>query len=405
MLYVFLIATAVIALMPALIFACYRHLLPVLGKFTPEYQRQHSVSTAREHVPPSQSVALLCVSHAYNQMLIDKLSQQIRLRDMSDVSYPVTRICVGLDGHALPEQLPTELSDETITWISNRHAQGKNRVLAELIKQADADILVFSDLDARIPAESLSKLLAPFANTEVGAVTGKRAIVDDSDFAVGQSAYVDADDRIRGTEMTFLGSVTSADGKLYAVRRSLLDTLPADVTDDLYNALSAIASGRRLLFEPAAVAYISRPARNIRHEITRRRRVTTRGLSTLFRRRQLLNPFRTGSYAWALLINKGFRRLAGPGLLLAFVALSILMLSAAWQAGFAMFALVILLAVLCGIAIHRAPSISYALLGLLGMSLGVVDYLLGKRVSRWQPRKSESAVGQPNPSGVKRERI
>src|SRR6185503_15625649 len=51
-----------------------------------------------------------------------------------------------------------------------------------------------------------------------------------------------------------LGSVTSNDGKLYAIRRELFRPIAPGATDDLFTCLSVVEQGRRFVFEPRAHA-------------------------------------------------------------------------------------------------------------------------------------------------------
>ena len=44
------------------------------------------------------------------------------------------------------------------------------------------------------------------------------------------------------------GSVTSATGQLYAIRRAIFEPVPDGVTDDFFVSTGAIAAGRRLWF-------------------------------------------------------------------------------------------------------------------------------------------------------------
>jgi len=281
------------------------------------------------------SVALVTVCDRLDVRLDEKLVEFSELAHLSSV----TECHVGLDGVAPPEG--NSIGDDnseikarpSIIWTSVGERAGKNSVLSRIHAKSLCDVLVFTDVDARVSTASLKKLLSAFDDPEVGAVTGRRVISDESGFAQAQAGYASLDSRIRQLEMVCFRSVTSCDGKLYAIRRPLLGDLPGDVTDDLHTGLGAVAAGYRLSFEPEATARIGRPARDWRHEMRRRRRVTCRGLSTLWHRRALMNPCRHGVYALALFINKGLRRLAAPCVLLAGAIVALVSLSAAASSG------------------------------------------------------------------------
>ena len=389
---------------PALLVLLYPAALWALGRLSPF--RGGAVGGEAAPGEGRPSVALVTVASARDARLERKIAEFSRL---AAAFAPVSERIVGLDGVAAPaHELGSgeRVADEPLApllWVGTETRRGKNAVLGEIHALARADILLFSDVDAEVDAESLGTLLAAFADETVGAVTGRRHIVDGTRFGSAQAGYGDLDSLIRALEMRCLGSVTSCDGKLYAIRRSCLGgELPGDVTDDLYTGLGAVAAGRRLVSAPTALARIGRPARDTAHELERRRRVTTRGLSTLWHRRAVLDPRRHGRYALALFVNKVLRRVAAPCAVLAALVLiaAALTLPAAGAARATLASLLPLLlagalaVTLIAVARGRGAALAYLALGLLGMTLGVIDYLRGKRVTRWEPRKQDGA-GSP----------
>ncbi|MBX2886667.1 MAG: hypothetical protein KTR32_42365 [Granulosicoccus sp.] len=384
----FLLFLASILALPAVTFGAYRCLLPVLGKWRSGI---HTDDAGKD--VEGFSVGLVTVSHTHTSVLADKLTQfQLLADELKGTTTPVDAIYVGLDGVEAPDpcsqsEFKSAHDAGTVQWISSPVRKGKNHVLRNIVREATTEVLLFSDVDANVDSASCRALLKHLHHNDVGAVTGCRQIVDTSDFADGQKSYVAGDDKIRAAEMEHLGSVTSSDGKLYAIKTALIDELPADVTDDLYTALGAVASGKRLVSEPAAQAIIGRPAKDIRHELSRRRRVTTRGLSTVWRRRALMNPFRTGGYGIGLFINKVLRRLAGPGLIMSAFCILLLVAQLLFWLHSGWLYLMVGLSVIPLALILKSSPLRYLSLGLLGMSLGVIDFLCGKRIERWEPRK------------------
>ena len=295
-------------------------------------------------------------------------------------------------------------SEMTIRLSALDAAAGKAHALNLGVRQATGDVLVFSDLDAIVDAAALRALLRWFADPSVGAVCGRRRIVQAGGPAVaaaGQSAYTDLDSRIKLLENR-LGAITSNDGKLYAMRRSLFQPIHPAATDDLYNALSVVSQGYRVLFEPAAVARIPAPAWTIEHDLARRRRVTLRSLTGLFARPSLLLTPRFGLFGARLIVNKLLRRLLPVAGLLGLLGLVLLVPQHRWAAW-----LLGALLLGTGVAAVYAPLARagitdrlprtverlwaagfYAGLGMLGMLLGLADFLRGKRIARWAPRKT-----------------
>jgi len=388
-------------MVPALAFALYRPLLSVLPR-----RPQRAPSAPGPEGP--LSCALVTISTHADRALEDKLVELVALAE----ALAIDEVFVGLDGGELPPDTPARAGGVRVRWIHVVPRQGKNAVLNKIREAASTDVLVFTDVDARVELEALRALLEHFSSPDIGAVTGRRLIVDDSAFGRGQTSYSEFDHAIRAREMERLGSVTTCDGKLYAVRRSCFDELSPDSSDDIYIGLGAVEAGLRLTYEPAAAARIGRPARDTRHELERRRRVTTRGLLALWERRALFDPRRYGRYSVALLFNKLLRRLAAPGLLLSLVTLGFALIAALASGRIEPPGVLLLLAAsvlavvgLVLVSRGRAGALGYYAIGVLGMSLGVWDYLRGRRVSVWEPVKQEideaaQPASSPPSSGI-----
>lgn len=277
--------------------------------------------------------------------------------------------------------------------------QGKAHALNRGAELCRGEVLVFSDADALLAPDAVRRLLARFADESVGGVSGQRVIRESGGGLRGaQGRYIAADSALKRAESR-LGSVTSNDGKLYALRRDLFRPIAAGATDDLYSCLSVVEQGWRFVFEPEARAFISTPSRGARHEIARRRRIVARSLRGIWLKRALLNPLRHGFFSLQLLVNKVCRRLLPlflSGLLLSSLALApspehwIARLALAAQALF--YGLALAHPLLAG---RRPPGLGpaaatafYFVVGNLGTLLGLADFLRGKEAVKWDPIKS-----------------
>ncbi len=116
--------------------------------------------------------------------------------------------------------------------------------------------------------------------------------------------YIQWDSWIKWLETRSGINITSHDGKLYAIRKTLFKQVPEGVTDDAFLSLAVIGQGYRFVFDPQATASIRVPARNGRHELKRRIRIVSRSLNGLKMNRRLLNPFRFGFFPWDCLSTK-----------------------------------------------------------------------------------------------------
>jgi cellulose synthase/poly-beta-1,6-N-acetylglucosamine synthase-like glycosyltransferase len=373
-----------------LVFIGYPALLLVLAEARPRPHQRNDDIRPR--------VVLIVACHNPGELLQRKIENSLAL------DYPEDKLSLLIvsdgsnDGTA--ERLQ-QLGSERVRGISLERHDGKaaalNAGIDRATQEATADILLFSDVDAELPPDTLRILVRHFAEPSIGGVCGQRVLTrGQAALHEAQASYVNWDSRIKVLESR-IGSTTSNDGKLYALRREAAGSIADGVTDDLYAALGVIGRGWRFIFEPQALAWIPTPAKSAQHEISRRRRVVSRSLRGIYLRREVLNPGGYGFYAIALLVNKVLRPLL-PLLLVMLLASTLLM--AADSHLFATLAVLQLL--VYGLVSASAlgwkfpgqlGSIAsrgqYALLGMLGTALGVWDFLRGRTVTRWQPSKDQ----------------
>jgi glycosyltransferase involved in cell wall biosynthesis len=182
---------------------------------------------------------------------------------------------------------------------------GKNAAINAAAEAARGDILVFSDADAKMVEPSLHYLVAPFADREVGGVAGERRHRD----ASHPKGLAETSKRALRKLLSRSGSVTSAEGQIYAVRRELFRQAPPNVPDDFWISTRVVALHSRLVYEPRAATYPFAGATRVRDPFERKVRMAGPSLRALWLARDLLNPGEYGFYAVQLISHKLLRRL------------------------------------------------------------------------------------------------
>lgn len=286
-----------------------------------------------------------------------------------------------------------------VTVLDLGHHGGKHVALNHAVAASRGEVLVFTDVDALLEPAAVRHLVVPFARPDVGGVCGRRMIGELASFAASaQASYVALDSGLKALESR-RGSVTSNDGKLYAVRRRLFVPVPGGVTDDLFACLAVVEQGARFVYEGRARAWIRNPSRSGTHEVSRRRRIVCRSLRGIHAMRRVLDPRRTGLFALGLAANKVGRRLMPVFLIAALVGTALLAtgsalarLALAAQLGFYVAAAVRPLTgrVALPRPLAKAWDLAhYFVLGAYGTLLGLVDFLRGHEVTKWNPVKQD----------------
>ncbi len=384
-------------------------LYPVCLALFPYLSRPATAKGGIQPQPPlSPSISFITVVHNGADLVPAKIANTQAL------DYPPDKLETIIYSDGSTDETDSLIgSHPEVRHLSNPQHCGKARGLNAAVAAAFGDVLVFSDADAILPPDALRKILTNHADSRVGGACGQRVIrqaYDDTIHTIGgQARYIGLDSRIKQWENR-LGALTSNDGKLYWMRRELFTEVPDGVADDLFNCLTVVRQGQRFLFVPDAWAFIPAPARDAVHEIQRRRRIVCGSLLAIWRQRVLFHPRRHGGYGVRLGINKVLRRLLPFGLLLMLISSACLSMAVPffWGVIFALQVGFIAVAALFPLlrkwrCIQGRPwqgllaAAFYFCVGNLGMMLGVVDFIGGRRYVKWTPRKGVIDVNNPTP--------
>jgi hypothetical protein len=167
-------------------------------------------------------------------------------------------------------------------------------------------ILVFTDANTLFAPDALRVIVRPFADRRWRRCRRPAVCRSGRDRSrAGERTYWDFDRWLKRLQSR-AGSVTSATGALYAIRRELFEPIPAGVTDDF-----AISTGP-ISWPPARLRARGCGLRAAgcdgRLEFRRKVRIISQGLRGVLLRRDLLDPGRHGFYAIQL-FSRVLRRL------------------------------------------------------------------------------------------------
>lgn len=330
---------------------------------------------------------------AYNEEdVIEKKIQNILALD-----YPAEQLefIVASDGSSdKTVALARPYADQEKIKLLDLPRGGKNQTLNSAIPHATGDILVFSDADAMLKPDALKRLIAPFNDPKVGGVGGDFRYVKDGDDGEGEMSYWNID-RLFKTWQSQAGSMTSATGQIFAIRRELFREVPLDTTDDFYISSQVPSAHLRLVFEPTAIA--TGKVTKSSKEFRRKNRIAVRGLTGIRHMKHMLNPFNYGFYAIQLLSHKILRRLVALPLLIILIITPML-----WNFGlFYRAALMLQLAfhglALTGYLLRNHPIGKFKLFSLplffnmvnLAMLIAVIHIARGKKFTVWTPQRTD----------------
>lgn len=339
------------------------------------------------------SVSLVIIARNAEKCVVKKLENSLSLSYPSE-DHEIVFFSDGSTDNTV-KKAKSFLNNKIHIFSSSTH-EGKNNGLNQAVKECKGDILVFSDVDVLLDKDTILTMVKHFSDQEVGGVCAEKALLKVRvDMSTSQTYHIRFEKTIKELE-SLTGSISSNDGTLYAIRRNLYKPLPPGVTDDLYVCLSVVQQRSRFLYEPEAKAYIEPPSKSTRHEIERRRRIVSNSLMGLYLMRELLNPFKYGSFAIILFINKVLRRQIPFCLLLAFFSNAFLSFHSTMMAVFlflqiAFYSLAasykLLFRQFSGLKVVKkmAALAYYFCVGNCGTLLGVMCFLKGNKITKWEP--------------------
>ena len=279
----------------------YPVLLRVLGGFA---RRRRT----RRASHPSMSVIIA----AYNEAACIRAKIESTLRQR----YPERRleVIVVSDGSTdVTDAIVTSHPDPRVRLIRQEPRAGKSPALNRGAVAARGEVLVFTDANALFAPEALARLAAPFADPRVGLVSGQGLYAGaDGDARAVSSGYVRYEAALKAGESA-LGFLASADGAIYAMRRTLYRDLAAAEVNDLLHPIHAALAGFESRFEPAAFT-VEPPSHDGSQEFRRHVRIVAQGMHLLRRWLPALVAARRWRAVWMLLSHRAMRWLNTPAL-------------------------------------------------------------------------------------------
>lgn len=273
----------------------YPALLRVVG-------RRHRPLRGRRVGPPDVSVIIAAFNEA--RCIEAKLDSTLAGQD-----YPHDRIetIVVSDGSTdATDTLVAAYPDRRARLIRQEPRSGKSGALNRGVAAARGEVLVFTDANALFAPDAIARLALPFADPDVGLVSGQGLYAAaGGDARVAASGYVRYEAAIKDGEAA-LGFLASADGAIYAIRRSLYRDLAASQVNDLLHPIQATLAGYRCRFDAGAYT-VEPPSTGGAQEFRRHVRIIAQGMHLLWRWLPALVRARRWRAVWMLLSHRILR--------------------------------------------------------------------------------------------------
>lgn len=335
------------------------------------------------------SVSIIITAYNEERALAAKLENTLALEYPSELMEVIVTSDCSTDR---TDEIAKEFASRGVRLHRQFERLGKTAAQNAAVEKARGEIIVFSDATSHYQSDVLQTIMPNFADDKVGCVGGRLVYVDEKDTDVGRGAksYWGYETFLKRHESRAC-SLIGVSGCLYAVRRSAYVPLENDACSDFIIATKMVEQGLRAVFEPRAVCTEETNQRPD-NELKMRVRVIAQTFSDLWRNRAMMNPFRSGLYAWQLFSHKVMRYFVPFFLIVLFAASGFLSLSSPL---YRIFFLLQGLGLLCAIAswMLEKSGVRSRVLGLphyfmlanLASLIALYKFVRGERYARWQP--------------------
>ena len=227
---------------------------------------------------------------AYNE---EKVIEKKIINSLS-LDYPRDKIQIIIvsDGsNDSTAEIADSYKDQGILGLHQDERQGKTAALNRAVEHATGEYLVFSDANNDFNELAIKKLITPFQNPEIGGVNGVKRIRAEADRAssAGDGLYWIYESTLKQAESD-LGTITGADGEIFAMRKSLFVPIDTSViNDDAAITFNIIKNKFRIIYQKDAVSYESASIK-LADDFRVKQRMVAGGFQTVSREFSFLVP-------------------------------------------------------------------------------------------------------------------
>lgn len=275
----------------------------------------------------SKQVGVTILMAAYNEEAVieEKLNSILH----SEYPQELIQILIGSDGSTdqtdqIIESFKTKFNDLQLFQFSGRN--GKPNIINELKDKAKYELLISTDANVMFDPKTIESLVRHFQDPKIGLVDSNMINIDLKKDGIShqESSYISRESIIKNQEGKIWGAMIGPSGGCFAIRKSLMPTVPKNFTvDDFYICMKVFEKGYRAINDLEAKVYED-VSNDIQEEFRRKVRIATGNFQNLFTFKQLLYPFWTG-LSFAFFSHKVLRWI-GPFLIISlFIANSFLL--------------------------------------------------------------------------------
>lgn len=237
---------------------------------------------------PGEEPSVSIIIAAYNEEnVIDS-----KLKNTLALDYPFSKLQIIVAAQGSTDDTATiATSFDDVFVLHSKERKGKAAAINDAIQHAKHPVVVLTDANTVLSAQTLKLLIAPFADKQTGAVAGEKKVISIDGTAVsGEGLYWKYESWLKQQETKFY-TVVGAAGELFALRKELFVPVPEQtITDDFFISININLKHKKVQYAANAVSTESASVSLI-DEWKRKVRIAAGGIQSLSLVAKALNPF------------------------------------------------------------------------------------------------------------------
>ena len=333
-------------------------------------------------------ISIIVTVHNEAARISEKLENTLQIKYPSDLLEIIVASDFSTDE---TDNIVESYADKGIRLIRADQRKGKEYAQLCAIREAQGEVLVFSDVATQIPEDALLLLANRFRDSKVGAVSSEDKFVSNDGGVAGEGAYVKYEMWLRRLESDRAGLV-GLSGSFFAARREVCENWDIYVPSDFNTALNTARHGLVAVTSPDVFG-VYKDVKDASLEYRRKMRTVIRGITAIARHPEVLNPFVMGMFAFQVWSHK-IMRWGVPWFMAVLLVLSILLQGQGAIYTLALLAqLVFYTLALLGWWFERLREnplikiIFFFVQTNLALAQATVQFMAGKRMTVWTPSK------------------
>ena len=253
-----------------------------------------------------------------------------KMENIRQIDYPKEKLCImwvtdgSSDGsNDLLRQYPE------VTLVYSPERRGKAAAMQHGLKENKAGIVVFTDANTMLNANSIREIVRQFIKPGVSCVSGEKRVAARTDgqiAAEGEGLYWKYESTLKRWDSE-LYSAMGAAGELFAVRMADYREAPSNaLLDDFMMSMLIVKDGHRIAYTSEAYA-MEYGSADMHEESKRKRRIAAGGLQSIWWLRSLMNPFRYPVVSFLFISHRVLRWSITPFAMLALIPLNIALIA------------------------------------------------------------------------------